>query len=324
MTKNKFLVTGGAGFIGSNLVDLLIKEGHEVVVVDNLSTGKKANINKNAQFIEADLNCCSQDVHPGSVYRQFPCPSRDTKIVEEAAKNVDGIFHLAALARVQPSIEDPIKYNNANVNGTLNILFIAQKLGVKRFVYSASSAAYGNAETLPTSENHPTDPLSPYGLQKLIGEQYCRVFHHCYNLETVSLRYFNVFGERQSLDSGAYKLVMSVFAQQRLEGKPLTITGSGEQRRDFIYVGDVAKANLLAMTSKNVGSGEVINIGGGDNRSVNQLADLMGGEKTHVEKRLEPQETLADNSKAKKLLQWEPTVSVEDWIPKYKNSLNID
>lgn len=117
---------------------------------------------------------------------------------------------------------------------------------------------------------------------------------------------------------------MSVFAQQRLEGKPLTITGSGEQRRDFIYVGDVAKANLLAMTSKNVGSGEVINIGGGDNRSVNQLADLMGGEKTHVEKRLEPQETLADNSKAKKLLQWEPTVSVEDWIPKYKNSLNID
>jgi UDP-glucose 4-epimerase len=324
MKKNKFLVTGGAGFIGSNLVDLLIQEGHEVVVVDNLSTGKKANINKNAQFIEADLNCCSQDIHPGSVYRQFPCPSRDTKIVEEAAKNVDGIFHLAALARVQPSIEDPIKYNNTNVNGTLNILFIAQKLGVKRFVYSASSSAYGNAEVLPTSEDCPTDPLSPYGLQKLIGEQYCRVFYHCYGLETVSLRYFNVFGERQSLDSGAYKLVMSVFAQQRLEGKPLTITGDGEQRRDFTYVGDVAKSNLLAMTSKNVGSGEVINIGCGDNRSVNQLADLMGGEKTYIEKRLEPQETLADNSKAKKLLQWEPTVSIEDWVPKYKKSLNID
>ena len=307
MKKNKFLVTGGAGFIGSNLVDLLIEEGHEVTVVDNLSTGKESNLNPKANFEILDIShSCNQE--------------KLTKLMV----GCDGVFHLAALARVQPSIEDPTEFNKQNVNGTLNVIVAARDSKVKRVVYSASSSAYGNAEVLPTPEDFPTDPLSPYGLQKLIGEQYCRVFYHCYGLETVSLRYFNVFGERQSLDSGAYKLVMSVFAQQRLEGKPLTITGDGEQRRDFTYVGDVARANLLAMTSENVGSGEVINIGCGDNRSVNQLADLMGGEKTYIEKRLEPQETLADNSKAKKLLEWEPTVSIEEWVPKYKKSLNID
>lgn len=305
----KYTITGGAGFIGSNLVDLLIEEGHEVVVVDNLSTGKEENINK-----EADLVVCDISSAGGTG------PFRDTLI--NSMKGSDCVFHLAALARVQPSIKDPEQFNEVNVNGTLNVLMCAKEAGVKRVVYSASSSAYGNAKIFPTPEDHPTDPLSPYGLQKLIGEQYCKVFSHCYGIETVCLRYFNVFGERQSLD-GAYCLVMGIFANQRLNNEPMTIVGDGEQKRDFTYVGDVARANILASQSDKVGAGEVINIGNGDNRSINQLADLIGGPKKYIESRLEPHQTLADNTKAKELLGWEPTVAIEDWVPVYKKDLGL-
>ena len=301
----KYIVTGGAGFIGSNLVDSLVDGGHEVIVIDNLSTGKEDNVNGKAQLLICDIS------HQDSI-----------TTMRKAMKGADTVFHLAALARVQPSIENPHKFNKVNVNGTLHILTAAKEAGVRRVVYSASSSAYGDATIFPTPENHPTDPLSPYGLQKLIGEQYCRVFYHCYGLETVSLRYFNVFGERQSLD-GAYKLVMGIFADQRLKGKPLTITGDGEQRRDFTYVGDVVKANILASSSLLVGQGESINIGNGDNRSVNEIANLIGGPKEYIEKRLEPEQTLADNAKAKKLLGWQPTITVEEWIPQYKKDLGI-
>ena len=300
-----YIVVGGGGFIGSNLVDLLINKGHQVLVVDDFSTGKKSNVNPKADILALDMAEEELSDH-----------------LTRSIMGADGLFHLAALARVQPSIDNPQEFNKVNVSGTLNVLNCAKNAGIKRVVYSASSSAYGNASIFPTPENHPTDPLSPYGLQKLIGEQYCKVFHHCYGLETVSLRYFNVFGERQSLD-GAYKLVMGVFADQKLKGEPLTITGDGEQRRDFTYVGDVARANLLAMESPNVGSGEVINIGNGDNRSVNQIANLFGGPTKNVAERFEPKQTLADNSKAKELLNWEPTTSVEDWLPGYKKSLGI-
>lgn len=301
----KYAVIGGAGFIGSNLVDMLINDGHDIVVIDNLSTGKQDNINSAAKLHPIDIS-----------------NSKSVKRLVDIFSGCDGVFHLAALARVQPSIDNPHEYNKVNVDGTLNVLAAARDAGVKRVVYSASSSAYGNAKIFPTPEDHPTDPLSPYGLQKLIGEQYCRVFHHCYGLETVSLRYFSVYGERQSLE-GAYRLVMGIFAKQKLEGKPLTITGNGEQRRDFTYVMDVARANLLAMTSSNVGAGESINVGSGDDRSVNQLADLIGGEKQYIEKRLEPERTLADNSRAKELLGWVPTTAVEEWVPKYKKELNL-
>ena len=300
-----YIVVGGGGFIGSNLVDLLINEGHQVLVVDDFSTGKRSNVNGKANILALDM--------------------AEEELADHFTQSImgaDGLFHLAALARVQPSIDNPQEFNKVNVSGTLNVLNCAKNAGIKRVVYSASSSAYGDASIFPTPEDHPTDPLSPYGLQKLIGEQYCRVFHHCYGLETVSLRYFNVFGERQSLD-GAYKLVMGVFADQKLKGEPLTITGDGEQRRDFTYVGDVARANLLAMESSNVGSGEVINIGNGDNRSVNQIANLFGGPFENVAERFEPKQTLADNSKAKKLLNWEPSTTVEDWLPEYKKSLGI-
>ena len=301
----KYIVTGGAGFIGSNLVDSLVDEGHDVIVVDNLSTGKEENVNSKAELFVCDIS------HQDSI-----------TTMTEVMKGADTVFHLAALARVQPSIENPHEFNKANVDGTLHMLTAAKEAGVRRVVYSASSSAYGDATIFPTPENHPTDPLSPYGLQKLIGEQYCRVFYHCYGLETVSLRYFNVFGERQSLD-GAYKLVMGIFADQRLKGKPLTITGDGEQRRDFTYVGDVVKANILASSSSLVGTGESINIGNGDNRSVDEIANLIGGPKEYIEKRLEPEQTLADNTKAKQLLGWQPTTTVEEWIPKYKQQLGI-
>ena len=226
------------------------------------------------------------------------------------------------MARVQPSIEDPIRYNNANVNGTLNVLYAAHKAGVKRVVYSASSSAYGNATIFPTPETHSTNPLSPYGLQKLVGEQYCKVFSEVYGLDTCSLRYFNVYGERMNL-KGAYCLVMGIFAQQMLDNKPLNITNDGNQRRDFTYVGDVVNANILAAQATEDLKGAVFNIGNGANYSVNEVADKFGGEKQYGEQRLEPFETLADNAKAKNILGWKPKGNLMTWIDKYKKDLGL-
>ena len=301
----KYLVTGGAGFIGSNLVNQLIEDGHEVVVIDNLSTGKQENIHSKAEFYCFDLSS-----------KNWPA------LINSQISDIDTVFHLAALARVQPSIKNPHLYHEHNVNATLNLLIAAHDMGVRRFVYSASSSAYGDTDVLPTDEEQPVDPLSPYGLQKLIGEQYCSVFSKVYDLETVSLRYFNVYGEGMSADGG-YPLAMAKFLKQKAEDKPLTIWGDGEQRRDFTYVKDVVKANILASSSKKVGQGEVINIGNGDNRSVNEIAALIGGETINLEAVLEPKNTLADNSKAKELLGWEPTMTVDEWIPQHKNELGL-
>jgi UDP-glucose 4-epimerase len=300
----KVLVTGGAGFIGSNIVDQLISDGVEVLILDNLSTGKKENINKSATFIMCDIAYATTDY------------------LVEQMKDVDIVFHLAAKARVQPSIDDPIPFNDTNVSGTLNILFAAHKAGVNRVVYSASSSCYGDTTIFPTPETAPTNPMSPYGLQKYIGEQYCKMFSEVYGLDTISLRYFNIYGERMNLE-GAYCLVMGVFARQMLEGKPLNITNDGEQRRDFTYVGDVVKANILAATRKKDFNGSVFNIGNGNNYSVNEVAEMFGGEKVYGEKRLEPFKTLADNSKADLELDWRPNGNLPKWIKKYKKDLDI-
>jgi UDP-glucose 4-epimerase len=301
----KYIVTGGAGFIGSNLVDLLIDKGHEVEVIDNFSTGKKENCNEKAKYFELDIS-------ENSSY--------------ENLKNIllgsDGVFHLAALPRVQESIDNPLHFEKNNTLSTINILKACADSNVKRLVYSASSSAYGNAVDLPLKEEHPVNPISPYAMQKYYGEVACRMFANVYGIETVSLRYFNVYGERQSLE-GAYALVMCVFARQRLNNEPLTIRGDGEQRRDFTHVKDIAKANLLAMNSKRVGNGEVINIGNSDNRSVNQIAKMIGGPTINVDPVVEPRETLADNSKAKHLLGWSPSIMIEDWVKKYKKDLGI-
>ena len=304
MNIKKAIVTGGAGFIGSNLVDKLIDMGVEVHIIDNLSTGFKRNLNPKATFWKRDISKLDPD-KPWS-----------------GLENTDVIFHLAALARVQPSIEDPIPFDKVNIGGTLRMLKLAHNLGVARFVYSASSSAYGNATKFPTPEEHSTNPLSPYGLQKYVGEQYCKMFSQVYGLDTVSLRYFNVYGERMSLE-GAYKLAIPIFANQMLEGKPLTINNDGEQRRDFTYIEDVVNANILAATNPEDLKGEVFNVGNGDNYSVNELADMLGGEKSYGNKVIEPFQTLADNSKAALILNWEPKGSLPTWIKKYKKELGI-
>tara|TARA_B100000886_G_scaffold71583_1_gene45713 strand:+ start:439 stop:1347 length:909 start_codon:yes stop_codon:yes gene_type:complete len=301
----KYIVTGGAGFIGSNLVDLLIDKGHEVDVIDNFSTGKKENCNKKAQYFELDI----------SDYSNYD----DLKKI---LRGSDGVFHLAALPRVQESIDNPLHFEKNNTLSTINILKACADSHVNRLVYSASSSAYGNAIKLPLQEEDPVNPISPYAMQKYYGEVACKMFANVYGIETVSLRYFNVYGERQSLE-GAYALVMCVFARQRLNNEPLTIRGDGEQRRDFTHVKDIAKANLLAMNSKKVGNGEVINIGNSDNRSVNQIAKMIGGPTVNVDPVVEPRETLADNSKAKNLLGWSPSIMIEDWVKKYKKDLGI-
>jgi len=303
------IVTGGAGFIGSNLVDKLIDEGHEVIIFDNLSTGQQKNINPKAKFFLIDI------AHQ---------PYFENKTMKDIMSGVDVVFHLAALARVQPSIENPIEYHNTNINGTLNMLDACRKYGVKRFVFSSSSSVYGDVreEDLPTSENSELNPMSPYALHKLVGEQYCKLYSELYGLETVSLRYFNVYGERQPIE-GAYTLVMGVFAQQRLNGEKMTIRGDGEQRRDFTYVGDVVDANIKCMEYPLELNGDILNVGNGDNKSVNDIADLIGGERVNLEPVIEPRVTLADNTKIKKLLDWKPTQDLNQWVKKWVKDLGI-
>ena len=289
----KIVVTGGAGFIGSHLVDALVERGFKVHVIDNLSGGKKENVNKKAVLHIADI--------------------RNLKEIKPIIRGADYVFHLAALPRVQYSIENPEETHDVNVSGTLNVLLAAKDGGVKRVIYSASSSAYGDQKRMPLLENMPAAPKSPYGLQKYIGELYCRLFSEVYGLPTVSLRYFNVYGPRFNPE-GPYALVIGKFILQRKLGQPLTITGDGKQTRDFTHVSDVVLANLLAMESKKVGHGEVMNTGAGSNITINKLAKLIGGQSKHIAFRLEPKNTLAGTSLAFKLLGWKPQIKTENGI----------
>lgn len=302
-TKRKIaVVTGGAGFIGSHLATALLAEGYVVAVVDNLSGGKKENVPKGAEFFELDVN--------------------DTEALTTVMSGADFVFHLAALPRVQFSIEHPIETNRANVDGTVSVLKAAQDAGVKRVIFSASSSAYGDQAVMPLTEDMPASPKSPYGLHKYIGELYCRIFSEVYGLPTVSLRYFNVYGPGADPE-GAYALVIAKFLKQRALGGPMTITGDGKQTRDFTHVRDVVRANMLAAQSEQVGKGEVINIGAGNNASVNKIAELIGGPVEHIAPRLGPHDTLADNSRARKLLNWEPTVSLSEGIMELKKEFSL-
>jgi len=303
----KYLVTGGAGFIGSNLVDELIRRGHEVVVVDNLSTGKKEYLNPKAQYEPVDITSDITGEHGRE--RNSGWPSDNWNIF----KDVDVVFHMAAAAEVDPSIKDPKRFNKVNIDGTLTMLKAAADNGVKRFVYSASSSCYGDPERVPTDENCRINSMSPYALQKHVGEQYCSLFSKIYGLETVSLRYFNVFGNRQR-DKGAYALATGIFLRQFKNNEPLTITGDGEQRRDFVCVDDIVDANIRAAESDKVGNGESINIGSGSPISINELAHSISDNIKYIEKRLEPAVTCADITLAKELLGWSPTISFIEWL----------
>ncbi|MSR78815.1 MAG: NAD-dependent epimerase/dehydratase family protein [Candidatus Taylorbacteria bacterium] len=293
----KLVVVGGAGFIGSNLTDALVERGFDVTIIDDLSGGKLENLNPKAKFHKVSI-----------------C---DLKALKPLMKEAKYVFHLAALPRVQYSIEHPAETHEVNVTGTQNILIAAKEAGVKRVVYSASSSAYGEQKTMPLVETMVPGPKSPYGLHKYVGELYCKVWSEVYDLETVSLRYFNVYGLRMNPD-GAYPLAIGKFLKLRKAGKPLTIWGDGTQTRDFTHVRDVVRANLLAIESQKVGKGEVINIGAGKNFSINELAKLIGGEVVHEPARPEPHDTLADNSLAKKLLGWTPEVLFEEGITELK------
>lgn len=267
-----------------------------------MSGGKKDNINPKCLFFKKDI--CNY------------------KSIEPHFKGIDYVFHLAALPRVQYSIENPIETNQTNVAGTINVLRASHRAGVKRVIYSASSSAYGDQKKMPLKETMEVRPQSPYGLQKYISELYCRLWSEVYGLPTTSLRYFNVYGPRNNTD-GAYALVIAKFLRQRKIAKPLTITGDGEQTRDFTSVHDVVRANILAMNSSKVGKGEVINIGAGKNQSINKIAKLIGGPIKYIPARFEPHDTLADNSLAKKLLGWKPSVSIEEGITELKTLFGI-
>lgn len=299
----KVVVTGGAGFIGSHLVDGLLAEGHEVHVVDNLSGGKREQVPEGAIFHELDV--------------------LDTAALAPVFADAAAVFHEAALPRVQFSIDYPLESHRANVDGTVSVLVAARDAKVGRVVYAASGSAYGYQEVLPFKEDMPANPVNPYGLHKYIGEMYMRTFAEVYGLSTVSLRYFNVYGPRMD-PSGPYGLAIAKFLEQRSKGEPLTIVGDGEQTRDFTHVSDVVRANLAAMKSEKVGKGEVINIGAGCNVSVNYLADLMGGtERITLPARIEAKDACADVSRARELLGWEPQIAIVDGITKLKEEWNI-
>jgi len=287
------LVTGGAGFIGSNLVDALIDRGLRVRIVDNITTGSRRQVNPRAELFEADIT--------------------DIEAIRAAFAGVDCVFHVAALPRVPLSIEKPVETHMVNVIGTLNVLLAARDAGVRRVVYSGSSSAYGDQPRLPLREDMTPNPLNPYALQKLTGEQYTRLFHRLFSMQTLTLRYFNVFGPRMAHE-GAYVTVISVFLRARREGKPLTIHGDGEQTRDFTHVRDVVRANVMAMDSA-IADGRAINIGHGRNISINRVAQLIGGPTVNLPARPgDARDTLADNSEARRVLGWRPEVNFEDGL----------
>ncbi len=299
----KSIVTGGAGFIGSHLVDALLIQGDEVTVLDNFTTGRPENlvhVKDKVELVETDL----------SLYGTW------TKYF----KSVDRVFHLAALADIVPSIENPDTYYQANVTGTFNVMKACKKFNVGKVVYSASSSCYGIPDVVPTPESAEIRPQYPYALTKFLGEQIVLHWSHVYGVPSVSTRLFNVYGPR-SRTSGTYGAVFGVFLAQKLNKKPFTVVGDGTQTRDFTYVEDVTSA-LLTASESNL-KGEIINIGSDNTYSVNRVVALLGGEVVYIPKRPgEPDCTWADISKVKKLLKWSPTVSIDQGI---KNLLdNID
>lgn len=296
------LVTGGCGFIGSNLAIQLHNLGNSVRIIDNLSTGRIENIKEIIDEID---------------FRRGDLQDQDAAL--QAVENIDIIFHQAAIPSVPRSLKDPISSNLANINGTLNILVAAKDRNVKRIVYASSSSIYGDSPELPKREDMPTNPLSPYALTKFTGEKYCQLFYSLYGLETISLRYFNVFGPRQD-PSSQYAAVIPLFISAALSNKKIIIYGDGTQTRDFTFIDNVVDANISAALS-DAGKGEVINIACGERVSINDLSEMIftkvGAEviKENLDEREgEVKHSLADISKARGLIGYSPVVRIEEGI----------
>ena len=300
----KSLVTGGAGFIGSNLVDQLVKLGHQVIVLDNLSTGHLSNLDQvksKIKFINVDIS--SSEV---SIYKYF--------------ENVDWIFHLAGLADMIPSISNPDKYFQANVIGTLKVLDASKKAKIKKFIYAASASCYGVPDKYPTDEKSKTDPQNPYALTKFLGEQLVIHWAKVYNMPNLSLRIFNAYGLRSST-KGAYGSVFGIFLAQKLAEKPLTIVGDGKQTRDFIHIFDLV--DIVVRVAENGELGEIYNVGSGQETSISTVADIIGGNKVKIPKRPgEPDRSLADISKIKSHFNWQPKIAIDEGIKMLLKNIN--
>ena len=295
MTKS--LVTGGAGFIGSNLVDTLLELGHEVVCVDNESAESNEEFywNPKAYNVKADIV--------------------DYAAMKNCMTGIDYVFHLAAESRIQPAILNPIEAVTKNCVGTCTILQAAREIGVKKVIYSSTSSGYGFNEP-PNNEEQPDDCLNPYSVSKVAGEKLCKMYTNLFGLKTISFRYFNVYGERQPL-KGQYAPVIGIFLRQRAADESLTIVGDGEQRRDFTHVSDVVQANILAAT-KDIDEefyGTLFNVGNGQNYSINEIADKISDNQVNIPPRIgEARTTLANNNKLKSVLGLEPKVNLMEWI----------
>jgi len=293
----KYLVTGGAGFIGSNLVDKLISLGHDVICIDDESAE------------------CHEQFYWNNKAQNYKYDICDYDLVAPLFKDVDCVFHVASDARIQPAILNPKKSIQSNAVGTANVLELCRVNNVNKLIYSSTSSSYGKKASLPNQETQASDPLTPYSAAKVFGENLARVYYNLYGLKTISLRYFNVYGDRQPL-KGQYAPVIGLFLKQYNESKPLTVVGDGSQRRDFTHISDVVQANILASQIE-TGFGEVYNIGYGTNYSILDIANMISKDIKFIPPRIgEVQETLASNSKFKSLTGWTPKTSLKDWLNK--------
>ena len=300
----KCLVTGGAGFIGSNLVEKLVKLGHEVIVLDNVSTGQLSNLNEvksKIEFVEIDI-------------------TNRKKLIDDYFNNVDWVFHLAGLADIVPSIKNPDSYFQVNVKGTLNILEASKKAKIKKLIYAASASCYGIPDNYPTNEKSKIDPQYPYALTKLLGEQLVLHWAKVYHMPNVSLRFFNAYGPK-SRTTGAYGAVFGVFLAQKLAEKPLTIVGDGKQTRDFIHVFDLV--DIVTKAAENGKPGEVYNVGSGQETSINKVANIISENRINIPKRPgEPDRSLADISKIKSHFNWQPKITIDEGIKMLLKNIN--
>tara|TARA_X000000950_G_scaffold288217_1_gene403944 strand:- start:5947 stop:6942 length:996 start_codon:yes stop_codon:yes gene_type:complete len=304
MKKIRSVITGGAGFIGSNLVDKLVGKGHFVTIIDNLSTGRFSNVSqhsrKSVKFVNYDISN----------------PKNLSKII----KGNTYVYHLAGLADIVPSIENPDKYFYSNVVGTFNVLQASKKCKVKKFIYAASASCYGFPKKFPTSEKEEIKPMYPYAFTKWQGEELVCHFNKIFKLPTVSLRFFNIYGPR-SRTGGTYGAVFGVFLAQKLKKKPLTIVGDGNQTRDFLHVNDLVDLIYKVSTSKI--SGKIYNVAGGKEVKVNTIAKLIGGKKVNIPKRPgEPDRSLADIQKVKKDFKWKPQISIKEGVENLIKNIN--